>query len=361
MKLSTLLLILYVVLPYQSSLAQSDETKTVQELKIALEQLQAENQQLRKAIELHHKNAQAQGEHTEDLQVHERRRLLTELNSRVADLQEERKFTEAVRVEQVRTLERELAQLKEHEDSIHTRHETISAAPSAVQIVAERMAQAEVENRLRNYEAKAMMEVLEKLKMSKQVKHDKMLDEARALVELRQKELRTTVTSGANPNVVDQLNSKLEEANRIYETAFQNLQATQLDIDNRLMESAIEFAVSEQMDKAFGEEMARIKKLLSVSSESNQLKSQVKQLQEQIQELKLAASEEVREQKARLLIESNKVEREVLFPLKLRERVLIDSVGAGHPSIAILRTEIEEIQKQIATLRESEEKAARDR
>lgn len=56
----------------------------------------------------------------------------------------------------------------------------------------------------------------------------------------------------------------------------------------------------------------------------------------------------------RVNTESKKIEREILFPLELRERVLLDSVGEGHPSVAMVQKEIEGVRKQLATTRESE-------
>jgi capsular exopolysaccharide synthesis family protein len=52
--------------------------------------------------------------------------------------------------------------------------------------------------------------------------------------------------------------------------------------------------------------------------------------------------------------ESARLERELLYPLSIREKVLLENFGEGHPSVSTVRKEIEGLREQIATLRESE-------
>ncbi|QDV26123.1 polysaccharide biosynthesis tyrosine autokinase [Aureliella helgolandensis] len=59
--------------------------------------------------------------------------------------------------------------------------------------------------------------------------------------------------------------------------------------------------------------------------------------------------------KNRLNSKSAQIEQQILFPLQVEERVLLDSVGAGHPSVGIVQKKVESVKRQIAELRESEQ------
>lgn len=52
--------------------------------------------------------------------------------------------------------------------------------------------------------------------------------------------------------------------------------------------------------------------------------------------------------------ESKRIEREVLFPLQIKLRVLSENLGEGHPSVSTVAKEVELVQRQVSELRESE-------
>ncbi len=51
---------------------------------------------------------------------------------------------------------------------------------------------------------------------------------------------------------------------------------------------------------------------------------------------------------------SHRIEQEELFPLEIKERVLLNSVGEGHPTVVAIRKQIDLTKRQIAQLREGE-------
>ncbi|MCR9296505.1 MAG: polysaccharide biosynthesis tyrosine autokinase [bacterium] len=57
---------------------------------------------------------------------------------------------------------------------------------------------------------------------------------------------------------------------------------------------------------------------------------------------------------------ASELERQELFPLQVREKELLDTVGPGHPSVAVIRGRIKAMQEQINRLRESERRVAKE-
>lgn len=59
--------------------------------------------------------------------------------------------------------------------------------------------------------------------------------------------------------------------------------------------------------------------------------------------------------------QSTRLELEILFPLQIREKILLDALGPNHPTLKKIQREIELVRKQVVAIRESERHAENQR
>lgn len=256
----------------------------------------------------------------------------------------EREFMDSARKEQRQVLERELHELSRQREILQQSEEAIFVAQDAVQAMAQRLAEAQIDNRLRHLEAAALVEVLKSEGKKQLANNREIVNQAVVLLERRQAEL------ARSPESEDQ-EREYKHAAQLYQAATEREIQAEAVLNDRLAEASIELAVSQLVEQSLNDEMARIRKQLQMGSEAGRIEAQYARLQDEVMELRLAASREQSEAQMRRWNETAKMEQEVLIPLQVRARVLTEQLGEGHPAVKAMQTQIKALQKQLEELR----------
>ncbi len=229
----------------------------------------------------------------------------------------ERAVLEDSRQIQIADLNHQLRKLEEEAEAIREGSATFSTAPAAVQAMARRMAEAQVENRLRMLEAEALVETLKmsrqkanKVNKDSQVKEELAIRKAQLLLEQRRKELEyLRQAMSAETKAPDRRQLEMEmleaeagirEAELMMQEAGLRLDGVNREIDERISEAAIQVSVSRIVTEAIEEEMAKLKELLAAGSDIDRLNAEKATLEERVLNLKLKASEEQQQLSAKM-------------------------------------------------------------
>lgn len=362
---------------HQATVAAQPEgqDKVVEEFKRALDHIQAVNAEVRAMLEeLQSHQVPMAAEVTPDATTRSSLRKLSELKNTLEKVQVEKEIMAAANAEQMKMLEVQLAHVKAVQSNLEGEHDTYSASLATSQVMANRLAEAQVENRLSLLEARAMVEVLKNHRQELSAKNSRMaklaIEKSHVLLQRRLAELQK-ISSALNEAQDQELRQQLEletaeaetkvrEAELMREEAELHLTSGNRETDERLVEATIQLAVSQAVEQALAEEADRVRQLLAAGNEFEQLQSQRKNLQLQMMDLKRAANQQQAELKSsRLGLESElqHIQQDALLQLELQRAELLKVLGTDHPRVKAIEKEVQILQDHVSKLQQAMEQS----
>lgn len=310
MRLSICLLAVFALVPPISVMSQ-DQNQVVNELTKQVNTLQAENDKLRAQLlefiqrdNLQRSTATAEAEklrtQVELQMMHADYQAV--LQDHLQQIQREYKINEVAQDEQLDRLRMELDKLS-HEEAVLAERGSATSA-SAMGSVAQRMAQAQLENRIRLLESRALLDVLQDRRehANDKITETAQLAEEKAAVLIEQRLVQMEGIKQQIELAKDERNrlelinalrmaeSELEEARLIAKEVQSEFREGNSELDHRIAEAALEIAVSERVDSAFEAEMRRIQELLAKGGDIDRIKDQKAAIESEILALKMEAS-----------------------------------------------------------------------